>query len=111
MKVLEETAVWRLMGGCFLGVIVPLYHVLGGFVILEFLLTWEYTWGRTLRIFVLFLSNLILAYEFVYRELETTHPDWTARALRKSLMKYSVIPFSVGMTAALILIIIKALGH
>jgi len=111
MKVLEDTAAWRRMGGCFLGVFVPLYHVVGGFFILEFLVTGEYTWGRTLRMFVLFLSNLILGYEFVYRELQTTHPDWTAGALRKSVMKYSVIPFSTGMAAALVLIMIRYSAH
>ncbi len=111
MKVLEDTAVWRRMGDCFLCVFVPLYHVVGGFFILEFLLTAEYTWGRTLRMFVLFLSNLILGYEFVYRELETSHPDWTARTLRKSVMKYSVIPFSAGMAAALVLIMIRSSAH
>ena len=96
------------MGGCFLGVVVPLYHVVGGFFILEFVLTAEYTWGRTLRMFVLLLSNLVLGYEFVYRELETTHPEWTAAMLRNSVMKYSVIPFSAGMAAALILIMIRS---
>ena len=111
MKALETTAAWRRMGGCFLGVFVPLYHVVGGFFILEFLLTAEYTWGRTLRMFVLFLSNLILGYEFVYRELETSHPDWTTGTLRKSVMKYSVIPFSAGMTAALVLIMIRFSAH
>ena len=111
MKALENTAVWRRMGGCFLGVFVPLYHVVGGFFSLEFLLTGEYTWGRTLRMFVLFLSNLVLGYEFVYRELETTHPDWTARALGKSVLKYSAIPFSVGMGAALILMMIRSSAH
>ncbi len=111
MKVIEDTASWRRMGGCFLGVFVPLYHVVGGFFILQFILTAEYTWGRTLKTFVLLLSNLILGYEFVYRELETTHPDWTAATLRKSVMKYSVIPFSAGMATALVLIVIRSWGR
>jgi hypothetical protein len=111
MKALESTAAWRRMGDCFLGVVVPLYHVVGGYFILEFLLTAEYTWGRTLRMLVLFLSNLILGYEFVYRDLETRHPDWTVGALKRSVMKYSVIPFSTGMAVALMLIIIRSLAH
>jgi hypothetical protein len=111
VKVLENTAAWRRMGDWFLVVFVPLYHVVGGFFILQFLLTAEYTWGRTLKMFVLFLSNLILGYEFVYRELETTHPDWTATTLRKCVIKYSVIPFSAGMAAALVLIMIRSSAH
>ena len=95
------------MGNLFLGVFVPIYHIAGGFFIVQFLLTAEYTWGHTLRTFVLFLSNLILAYEFVYRDLQTTHPEWPGEILRKCVMKYSVIPFLAGMAAALMLQIIR----
>ena len=103
MKALESTAAWRRMEGCFLRVIVPIYHVVGGFFILDFILAGEYTWGRTLRTLVLLLSNLILGYEFVYRELQTAHPDWIAVTLRNSVLKYSVVPFVAGMAASLVL--------
>jgi len=59
----------RSYGGFFLVVVIPIVHAVGGFFILDFLLSGNYTWGRTLRTFVLFMSNLVLAYEFVYRDL------------------------------------------
>jgi hypothetical protein len=99
----ESTAGWRLLGEVFHVVVVPTVHAAGGFFILDFLLSGQYTWGRTLRTFVLFLGNLILAYEFVYRDLQTRHPEWPGRRLFKSVMGYSVIPFVVGLAALLIL--------
>ncbi len=101
--VAESTAGWRRLGNVFLLVVVPTVHATGGFFILDFLLSGQYTWGRTLRTFVLFLSNLILAYEFVYRDLQARHPEWPERRLFKSVVGYSVIPFAVGMAALLVL--------
>jgi len=95
------------MGNLFLGVFVPIYHIAGGFFIVEFFLSGEYTWGYTLRTFVLFMSNLVLAYEFVYRDLQANHPEWPKETLKKSVMKYSVIPFSAGVAVALMLQIIR----
>ncbi len=95
------------MGNVFLGVFVPIYHIVGGFFIVEFFLSAEYTWGYTLRTFVLFMSNLVLAYEFVYRDLQANHPEWPKETLTKRVMKYSVIPFSAGVATALMLPIIR----
>jgi hypothetical protein len=99
----ESTRGWRLFGDFFLVVVVPIVHAAGGFFILDFILSGQYTWGRTLRTVVLLLSNLILAYEFVYRELQSHHPEWPGSRLLKSVMGYSVIPFAVGMAALLLL--------
>jgi hypothetical protein len=107
MKALETTAAWRCLGNVFLCVVVPVFHFVGGFFILEFFLSADYTWGYSLRTLVLFLSNLVLGYEFVYRDLQTTHPHWPAETLRKSVMKYSVIPFSAGAASALMLHVIR----
>ena len=93
----------RWWNGLFLAGVVPIVNAVGGFFTLDFLLSGQYTWGRTLRTFVLFLSNLILAYEFVYRDLQVRHPEWPGRRLFKSVMAYSVTPFAVGMAALLIL--------
>jgi hypothetical protein len=101
--ILERTVLWRRCGNVFLVVLVPIVHATGGFFILDFLVSGQYTWGRTLRTFVLVLSNLILAYEFVYRDLQTQHPDWRMDRLMRSVMAYSVIPFAVGMVALLAL--------
>jgi hypothetical protein len=90
--------------------VVPIVHAAGGFFILDFLLSGQYTWGRTLRTFVLFLSNLILAYEFVYRDLKTQHPEWPGNRLKQCVMGYSVIPFAVGMAALLLLQVVTRLA-
>ena len=101
--VLEHTAGWRRFGNFFLVVVIPIVHAAGGFFILDFLLSGQYTWGRTLRTFVLALSNLILAFEFVYRDLQAQHPDWSGSRLWKNVLVYSVIPFTVGMVALFLL--------
>jgi hypothetical protein len=108
--VLEHTAGWRRFGNFFLIVVVPIVHAAGGFFIADFLLSGQYTWGRTLRTFVLALSNLILAFEFVYRDLQAQHPDWSGNRLMKSVMAYSVIPFAVGMAALLALQVVTRLA-
>ena len=95
------------MGNLFLVVVVPIYHFVGGFFILRFLLSADPTWGLGLRTLVLFLSNVVMGYEFVYRDLQTTHPHWPAETLKKSVMRYSIIPFSAGVTAALMLHIVR----
>ena len=59
-----------------------------------------------MRIFVLSLSLLILAYEFVYRELQARYPEWAGRRLLRHVLGYSVIPFFGGM--ALLLLLLEA---
>jgi hypothetical protein len=99
----------RSFGGFFLVVVIPIVHAAGGFFILDFLLSGNYTWGRTLRTFVLFMSNLVLAYEFVYRDLQARHPDWLEQRLLKSVLTYSVLPFCVGMAGLVLLITVTHL--
>src|SRR2546428_4369828 len=82
----------RSFGGFFLVVVIPTVHAAGGVFILDFLLSGHYTWGRTLRPFVLFMSNLVLAYEFVYRDLQTCHSDWSDQRLLESVLNYSGFP-------------------
>ena len=106
----ETTKVWHRFGDFFLVIVVPVVHAAGGFFILDFLLSGQYTWGRSLRTFVLFLSNLILAYEFVYRDLKTQHQEWPESRLKKCVMGYSVIPFVVGMAALLLLQVVMRLA-
>src|SRR3989441_4225297 len=96
---------FRFFGGFFLVVVIPTVHAAGGFFILDFLLSGNYTWGRTLRTFVLFMSNLVLAYEFVYRDLQARHTDWSDQRLLKSVLTYSVFPFGVGMAGLVLLVV------
>ena len=99
----------RSFDGFFLVVVIPIVHAAGGFFILDFLLSGNYAWGRTLRTFVLFMSNLVLAYEFVYRDLQARHPDWSDQCLLRSVLTYSVIPFCVGMVGLVLLLAVTRL--
>jgi hypothetical protein len=99
----ERSPTWRWGSGLFL-LVVPFVNAVGGFFILDFLLSGQYTWGRTLRTVVLSLSLLVLAYEFVYRDLQARRPDWTGRRLLKCVMAYSVFPFFGGMALLLLLL-------
>jgi len=94
----------RWWAGLFLAGVVPIVNAIGGFFTLDFLLSGQYTWGRTLRTFVLSLSLLVLAYEFVYRDLQTRHPEWTGRRLLNHVLGYSVAPFFGGMALLLLLL-------
>lgn len=99
----------RRWNGAFLVIVVPIVHATGGFFILDFLLSGQYTWGRTLRTCTLSLSLLVLAYEFVYRDLQTRHPEWTGRRLLNHVLGYSVIPFFGGMALLLLLLAVTRL--
>ena len=99
----------RWWNGAFLVVVVPLVNAIGGFFTLDFLLSGQYTWGRTLRTFVLSLSLLVLAYEFVYRDLRVRHPEWTCRRALKYVLGYSVFPFLGGMGLLLLLLAVARL--
>src|SRR5256712_11357778 len=87
----------RSYGGFFLFVVIPIVHATGGFFILDFLLRGHYTWGRTLRTFVLFMSNLVLAYEVVYRGLQARHTDWAAQRPLESVVSYLVFSLCRGL--------------
>lgn len=100
----QESPGLRRWNGAFLVLVVPLVNASGGFFTLDFLLSGQYTWGRTLRIFVLSLSLLVLAYEFVYRDLQARHPEWTGRRLLNHVLGSSVIPFFGGMALLLLLL-------
>lgn len=100
----ESSPSTRWWNGVFLAVVVPIVNAIGGFFTLDFILSGQYTWGRTLRTFVLSLSLLILAYEFVYRDLQARYPEWTGPRLLKSVLGYSVFPFFGGMALLLLLL-------
>jgi len=99
-----ESSGSRWWNGAFLVLVVPLVNAVGGFFTLDFILSGQYTWGRTMRTFVLSLSLLILAYEFVYRELQARYPEWTGRRLLVHVVGYSVVPFFGGMALLLLLL-------
>src|SRR3989449_10302645 len=79
---------FRFFGGFFLVVVIPTVHAAGGVFFFGFLLSGKYTWGRTLRTFLPFISNLGLAYEFLFRELQTRPLDWSGQRLPESLFAH-----------------------
>ena len=105
----ERFPVLRSFNDVFLVVVIPIVHAAGGFFILDFLLSGNYTWGRSLRTFVLFMSNLVLAYEFVFRDLQARFPDWPDQRHLRSVLTYSVFPFCVGMAALVLLLTVTRL--
>ena len=99
----------RWWNGAFLLLVVPLVNAIGGFFILDFLLSGQYTWGRTLRTFVLSLSLVVLAFEFVYRDLRARHPEWPGRRVMKHVSGYGMRPFVAGMGGLLLLLVVTRL--
>lgn len=99
----------RHWNGAFLVLLVPLVTASGGFFTLDFILSGQYTWGRTLRTVALCLSLLVLAYEFVYRDLQARYPDWTSQRLLNHVLGYSAIPFVGGMALLVLLLAVTRL--
>jgi hypothetical protein len=73
----------------------PLLFVSSGFFTSNFILSGHYTWPRTSRVFVLTLTLLILAYEFIYKDpaVRSASPDRAFNAVLYSCM----IPYALGV--------------
>lgn len=82
-------------------VLAPVLFVASGFFTANFIVSGHYTWPRTSRVFVLTLTLLILAYEFIYKDqaARSTSQDRTFNALLYSC----VIPYAVGVLMMLAL--------
>lgn len=72
----------------------PLLFVSSGFFTSNFIMSGHYTWPRTSRVFVLTLTLLILAYEFIYKDqtVRSASPDRAFNAVLYSCM----IPYALG---------------
>ena len=76
-------------------VLAPVLFISGGFFTSNFILSGHYTWPRTSRVFVLTLTLMILAYEFIYKD-RTVQSDSPERAFNAVL--YScMIPYAFGI--------------
>lgn len=82
-------------------VLAPLLFVSSGFFTSNFIMSGHYTWPRTSRVFVLTLTLLILAYEFIYKDhaVPAASPD---RAF-KAVLYSCVIPYVLGVLMMLAL--------
>ena len=76
-------------------VLAPLVLLSSGFFTANFIVSGQYTWPRTSRVFALTVTLLILAYEFVYKEQRAGLASHD-RALHAVL--YScLIPYAIGV--------------
>jgi hypothetical protein len=76
-------------------VLAPLLFISSGFFTANFIVSGHYTWPRTSRVFVLTLTLLILAYEFIYKDhtVRSTSPERAFNAVLYSCM----IPYALGV--------------
>ncbi|MGQ0810539.1 MAG: hypothetical protein ACT4OO_04860 [Nitrospiraceae bacterium] len=79
--------------------IAPLILFVSGFFTASFLLSGQYSWPRTSRVFVLTVTIAVFTYEFVYKE-QLARSATQDRALR-TVFYSCVIPYLIG---ALILV-------
>lgn len=81
----------------------PLILLPSGFFTANFIVSGQYSWPRTSRVFALTLTLVILAYEFVYKEQRTRAAASHDRALHAVL--YScLIPYALGILIMLALL-------
>ena len=75
-------------------VLAPVLFLSSGFFTSNFIMIGHYTWPRTSRVFVLTLTMLILAYEFIYKDqtVRSASPDRAFNAVLYSCM----IPYALG---------------
>ena len=75
----------------------PSIMVFSGFFTANFLISGQYTWPRTSRIFALTLTIIVLSYEFVYKEQRAR---WrTEEQARAAVLYACVIPYAIGVLA------------
>ena len=82
-------------------VLAPLILLLSGFFTVNFLISGQYTWPRTSRVFALTLTAAILSYEFVYKE-QVARAGSADRA-RQSVLYSCAIPYLIGAAIMLVL--------
>jgi ABC-type multidrug transport system permease subunit len=82
-------------------VLAPLLFVSSGFFTANFIVSGHYTWPRTSRVFVLTLTLLILAYEFIYKDrtIQSNTPERAFHGVLYSCM----IPYALGVLMMLVL--------
>ncbi len=78
-----------------------------GFFTANFVLSGRYTWPQTSRVFVLSITTLVLAYEFVYKE-QLARSASRERALR-AVVYSCAIPYGVGLL--MMILLVRLLGE
>lgn len=76
-------------------VLAPLILLFSGFFTANFLISGQYTWPRTSRVFALTLTIAILSYEFVYKE-QLAQAATVERA-KRVVLHSCIMPYGVGV--------------
>jgi hypothetical protein len=84
-------------------VVAPPLLFFSGFFTMDFLLSGAYSWPRTSRILALSLTLAILIYEFIYKEQQFRHPEYSFEQRVKMLVYSCAIPYAVGACALIAL--------
>ena len=82
-------------------VLAPLILLFSGFFTANFIISGQYTWPRTSRVFALTLTVVILSYEFIYKEQLAN--GTTVERARRVLLHSCIIPYVIGMLVMLAL--------
>jgi hypothetical protein len=84
-------------------VVAPMLLLFSGFFTMDFVLSGAYSWPRTSRILALSLTLAILIYEFIYKEQQVRHPEYSFEQRVKMLLYSCVIPYIAGACALIAL--------
>lgn len=84
-------------------IVAPMLLLFSGFFTMDFVLSGAYSWPRTSRILALTLTLAILIYEFIYKEQQARHPEYSIKQRAKMLLYSCVIPYVMGACALIAL--------
>ena len=79
----------------------PAILLVSGFFTANFVISGQYAWPRTTRVFALTLTLLVLSYEFVYKEQRVRLGS--AEQARAALFYSCVIPYAIGVVLMFVL--------
>lgn len=92
----------HLLAQAILFVVSPLISLSSGFFTANFVISGLYSWPRTSRVFVLTLTVIILAYEFVYKEQVARSVP--AHRARQAVIYSCILPYAAGILVMLALV-------
>jgi hypothetical protein len=84
-------------------IVAPSLLFFSGFFTMDFVLSGAYSWPRTSRVLALTLTLAVLIYEFIYKEQQVRHPDYSRETRMKMLLYSCLIPYVVGAVALIAL--------
>ncbi len=76
-------------------VLAPLILLFSGFFTANFVISGQYTWPRSSRVFALTLTVLILSYEFIYKEQLAR--GVTVDRAKRVVLYWCIMPYALGV--------------